>query len=329
MSWERDPLWAKAKLFFERAFHEDRDDPRFGLWCSLALELLARAALSSISPALLAAPEKNHKNLIHALGLNPDISNRRSIGAVQVFTLCQSLFEQFTADDFGVSISLLGRRNEELHSGSSAFEAYPPRMWLSRFYRACQSLSEILDESLDTLFGEEEAKAAEETRAESMEKVKSQVQSKIATHRKVFESKGPNEQEMAKQIAIEAGQKLAFQRHHRVDCPACGCVATVQGEVFGQEKVTSLGDVIVVRQPVAPRKFECTSCGLRLNGYAQLEEAGLGGHYTRKTEYSPEEYYDLIDPEYYDPRDYMDMEELAREYLEERYHEERFGWDNE
>src|SRR5713101_2698481 len=41
MSWERDPLWAKARLYFERAFELPRDDPRFGLWCSLALELLA------------------------------------------------------------------------------------------------------------------------------------------------------------------------------------------------------------------------------------------------------------------------------------------------
>src|ERR1700733_8056848 len=39
MSWERDPLWAKARLYFEHAFREPRDDPRFGLWCSLGLEL--------------------------------------------------------------------------------------------------------------------------------------------------------------------------------------------------------------------------------------------------------------------------------------------------
>ena len=68
MSWERDPLWAKARLFFGRAFDEPRDDPRFGLWCSLGLELLARAALASISPTLLAAPENTHRYLLHALG---------------------------------------------------------------------------------------------------------------------------------------------------------------------------------------------------------------------------------------------------------------------
>ena len=39
MSWEREPLLTKAKLFFERAFNESRDEPLFGLWCSLGLEL--------------------------------------------------------------------------------------------------------------------------------------------------------------------------------------------------------------------------------------------------------------------------------------------------
>ena len=35
MSWERDPLWAKAKLFFERAFEESPEDSLFGLWASM------------------------------------------------------------------------------------------------------------------------------------------------------------------------------------------------------------------------------------------------------------------------------------------------------
>lgn len=50
MSWEREPLWSKARLFFEKAFSEERENPAFGLWCTMGLELLARSAISSISP---------------------------------------------------------------------------------------------------------------------------------------------------------------------------------------------------------------------------------------------------------------------------------------
>ena len=35
MSWERDPLWAKAKLYFERGFTFPRGDPQFGFWVCL------------------------------------------------------------------------------------------------------------------------------------------------------------------------------------------------------------------------------------------------------------------------------------------------------
>lgn len=316
MSWEKDPLWSKSKLFFERAFAEDRNEPLFGLWCSLALELLARAALAGKSPALLAAPDESHKHLLHALGLDPDLTGRRSIGAVRVFKLCQAMFDEFTLENFKVATQLLDRRNDELHSGADAFADYPPNIWLSQFYRACQSLAIVLGESLESLFGPEEAAAAQETLQESRDKVKALVQGKIASFRKVFEDKNETDRAALAASAIEEGKKLAYQRHHRVTCPACTCSATVQGETFGNEKVTNEDDLIVVRQPVAPRKFECSACGLKLSGYAQLEEAGLGGHYTRRTEYFPDEYYNLIDPANYDPRDHIDMDSLVRDYLD-------------
>lgn len=143
--------------------------------------------------------------------------------------------------------------------------------------------------------------------AENRDNVKREVLSSIATHKKVFEAKQPAEKETAKLHAEELGQTLSTQRHHRVKCPACGCTATVQGRPFGKEHVMheENGDIIV-RQSVIPTDFSCPACGLKLLNYAQMETAGLGDHYTRKTTYSPEEYYGLINPDDLD------------EYLEER-----------
>src|ERR1035438_5591571 len=99
MSWERDPLWAKSRLFFERALNTRREDPAFGLWCSLGLELLARAALASISPALLAEPDREHKNLLHAIHRQFEIPQPKSINASLVFQLCAKIFPTFTSED--------------------------------------------------------------------------------------------------------------------------------------------------------------------------------------------------------------------------------------
>lgn len=312
MSWERDPLWAKSKLYFERAFDESRDDPMFGLWCSLGLEFLARAALAAISPTLLAEPDRDHKYLLHALNRGSERFSRRSITTAQVLSLCRSLYEDFSEQDFKSALALINRRNDELHTGAAAFAEYPPRMWISGFYRACRSLAAAMDESLETLFGEDEATAANEILAELQSEVRDRTLKKVAAHRSVFEAKTSEEQAILTEKALRAAQRLSFQRHHRVECPACTSDATVQGKTFGRETVKHTSDGIEVRQAVSPKSLICLACGLQLEGYAELDAAQLGGHYTRTTTYTPEDYYGLADPEEFDVEEYRG--ETLREY---------------
>jgi len=298
MSWERDPLWAKACLFFGRAFNTQRDDPTFGLWCSLGLELLARAALASVSPALLAQPDPTQRNLLHVVHRESEIPFPKSISANLVFDLCSRIFPAFSEEDRKVASALLNRRNEELHSGAAAFDEYRPSHWLVGFYHACKSLTTVLEETLADLFGEDEARFAEQLLGENRDNLKNEVLSAIAAHKKAFSTKEPDEQIAARAQAEELSREVSTQRHHKVVCPACGCTATVQGTPFGKEHVTHEEDgVIVVRQAVSPTDFSCSACGLKLAMYAALETAGLGAHYTRKTTYSPEDYYGLINPD--------------------------------
>src|SRR6185437_12461679 len=314
MTWERDPLWAKARLYFEQAFREPRDDPRFGLWCSLALEFLGRAALASVSPTLLAEPDRNHRYLLHAL--NRGTGERKSIRTVQVFALCRELFGQFSDADLKVALALVNRRNDELHSGNDAFGEYPSKYWLTGFYRACYSLASAMGETLDGLFGKEEAKAAIQILDDTKSEVRKRVEDAIAAHRRAFEEKTETDRRAAAEAAEKDGAKLAYEKHHRVKCPSCSSVATVQGETYGQGVVTHEDDEIKVQQPVSPRSFACQACGLKLEGYAELDAAQLGGQYTRTICYSPEDYYGLVDAEHFDPSEYMEqyLADLAMEY---------------
>jgi predicted RNA-binding Zn-ribbon protein involved in translation (DUF1610 family) len=315
MSWERDPLWAKARLYFERAFDEPRDDPRFGLWCSLGLELLARAAVASVSPTLLAEPDKEHKFLLHALKRGSQTTPPRSIGTAQVFNLCKTLFDGFTKADLSLALALANRRNDELHTGGAPFDEFPPKDWITAFYRICRALTKAMGESLESLFGTDEAKVAEQILEDTQTEVRQRVENTIAAHRKVFEAKLQADRKAAAENAEKEGARLAFERHHRVKCPACGSVATVQGEPFGREIVTHEEGNIKVQQPVSPHTFACPACGLKLQGYAELDAAQLGGHYTRTTNYSPEDYYGLVDAENIDPSEYVEayLADLAAE----------------
>ena len=73
---ERDALYAKSQVYIRRGFRaqEDADTEEYQLWASLALELLGKAALAKVHPALVADPTHT-ASLFAACGrqLSPDI----------------------------------------------------------------------------------------------------------------------------------------------------------------------------------------------------------------------------------------------------------------
>lgn len=322
MSWERDPLWAKARLYCENALSHDRDDPRFGLWCAFGLEFLARAAVSSVSPTLLAAPERDHRHLLHALGRGDPKKGPLSIGAAQLFSLCEVLFP-FTAEHRTSAIALVNRRNAELHSGQSTFNDYTTQHWIAGFYGCCKILAEVMDESLVTLLGAAEAGEAVHVLAVAEAEVRTRVQDRIAAHRAAFNDRDEADRDAVQTAAASEGERLSRARHHRVVCPACSSVATLLGDAIGQAKIQDNDGEIVVRQAVAPRRFACPACELKFDGYAELAAAGVGDQYTRTTRYDPEEYYELISPD-----DHAEVERIARESLG-MFHPSDTEYDNE
>ena len=56
--------------------------------------------------------------------------------------------------------------------GVNAFADYPAGQWLTGFYRTCSDLCAAMGETLDSLFGEEEANIAREALAENENDVK-------------------------------------------------------------------------------------------------------------------------------------------------------------
>lgn len=315
--WDRDALWAKAKLFFERAFNLEPEDSAFGLWCSLGLESLARSAVAQVHPLLLAEGDKEHKYLLHAF--NSSERAPRSISAVLVFTLCNQLCEGFTKSELKASLALLNRRNSELHSAESAFLQYPVGVWLADFYRICDVLSKAQKQTLEDLFGPNMAATARAMINQNGESLRGKVSASMAAHKSVFLSKPVDERKVCIKEAGTEVDKLASQGSHRVTCPACGAPAVVRGEPVGGESITHEDGDVIVRQSMIPNSFKCLSCGLALNGFSELAAAGVGNPYTHRETQDVSSYYGLIDP------NSEDLEPYLREYFSDSSH----SWDNE
>ncbi|WP_272658753.1 hypothetical protein [Providencia sp. PROV148] len=296
MSWDNDSLWNKSKVYFQRAFDVDKTSDVFGLWCAMGLELLSRSTVSHFSPCLLAEPDRDHKHLLTALGFNTNISQAKSISNSQVIKLCKDLITDFNDEEVTLALALAGRRNEEVHSGIAAFVEYKPQQWISQFYKCCKILSEAQNKKLEDLFGEDEASTAYKFISELDKTVKKLVQEQINAYKKVFNDKPAEEKESLRSSAEKQGENLSHNKHHKVTCPACLCIATVQGNEYGKEQIEHKEDEIITRKSVIPNIFSCSACGLKLIGYAQLAAAGVADHFTNRTHYTPQEFYELIDP---------------------------------
>ena len=310
MSWDKDSLWRKSVLFLDRAFKEVREGDVFPLWASMGLELLCRAAVANVSPLLLAEPEKDQRHVLHVLGYGT--ANPKSVNMTQVLGLCKVLIAKFTDEEVRIAQSLSGRRNEELHTGSAAFATFPVQDWLPGFFRTCSILADSLGYTLGDLLGPEEANAANATLGEAEKSLVNAVKGEIHAHSTAFLARPEAERAELVEKARVSGDELAHQRHHRVECPACKSVATVQGDDVGKQQVEHGDGSITVRQTVLPTRFVCSACGLRLVGYQALRAAGVADHFTRRSEFSPSEYYELIDPD-----DSSAMDAYMREYAEQ------------
>lgn len=295
MNWSKDALLSKAKIYFEKAYNEERDSLFFGMYYALGLELLARASLANISPTLLADPA-SRANLLYALGLSDAGGRPKSIVTNRVVSLCGELIPDFNNDLQQITTLMTERRNEDLHSGGGGFAEYNIDNWIAGFYKACQVLGASLGETLESLFGRDAASEANGIIIQDTEKIKKAVLDKISARKKTYAEDLANRREEINEL-IESAKKSVIQKthagYHKVECPCCKNDAYI----YGKEPIASHDsindDVVVVRKDITASYFQCDVCKLRLTSYAELKCAGLPLHYTNTYQLDPTEYFDI------------------------------------
>jgi hypothetical protein len=280
--WSKAALLAKAQRYAHEMLAYSRDDWRFGLLSTFVLEFLARAALANISPALLADP-KSWNNLYFSLGHSPTTPKfiPKSIDTVEVFIRLRDTVPSFTTELEGFSVQHVSRRNEELHTGSLAFDGLSTS-WLSRFYETAEVLLTAMADDLSSLVGDEESKLARQLIVASKDESAKAVAKAITAHKTVWESK---EAEEKAKLMQQASVWSTRQNGHRVVCPACTNKALVRGEPISQPIRKLDGDLIVETQEYLPSKFECVACQLKIAGLSQLSACGLGSTYKSTSTY--------------------------------------------
>src|SRR5258705_12791844 len=144
MVWSSDQYWKKAIRYVEMSDQPEREpwEQPFGL--SLALEFLARAALTKIHPALNADPEGDGLNLLYAFGYELKGQPKSLPIHAVLLRLQKVLPDAFTKPRREFCDFLANVRNQELHTTELAFEGLSESKWLARFYDVCFVLCQHL-----------------------------------------------------------------------------------------------------------------------------------------------------------------------------------------
>ena len=292
MKWSSGGLWLKAKAYMARALDCERDDAMFAFWTSLALEFLARAAVSNVHPVLLADNDRERNSVLYALGRHAGTKAPRSADSAVVFSLCRRVIGGFGEEDVRVCLALSERRNEELHTEDLPFERYPTNVWLAGFYRTAKKLADSCGHSLQELLGAEEAVAAEVMLEAADAAVEDEVRTTVRAHRTIFERRDAAEQEALRSVERKREPRWARTKSRDVKCPACGSNAIVTGDLIVGQEARLSGDVLQIREAMLPTTFSCDACGLKLLGHARLHAAGVGGQFTRTIEHDPADFFE-------------------------------------
>lgn len=319
MDWDSTLLYNKAKLYAERAHREPVDSAIFGLWMSLALELLARAALSRIHPVLLADP-REQDNIHYAFGIVPK-GIPKSIPSKALFARCSVFISGFTDKMSAHCLILADRRNSELHSGIAAFENIDNAKWLPQAYEVMEVLLAHLDRSFSDFLGEHGSVAVEALR-DRRDNITRDVQGKLSMARKAYQGLSPTEKAAKDAVADQTTTSWARDTRLRLKsvCPACGNTAVIGGEVVGRSPVRIDEDSgsITREVRVLPNKLHCAYCDLVLSSFQELREADRGTIFTVQEDEDPIEFFGI------DPEEYINVDEIIR-----RYGEDMYGYNNE
>jgi len=303
MDWTHDLLWNKSKINAYTAHNQDKTTYLFPLWCSIALETLSRAALAYVHPALLADPTKG-TNILYVFGYYNEKEPAKSVPMKTVFERLTKIIEPFTNKEYEICMNFMERRNRELHSGGSAFEDFPTKIWLADFYKICNMFITFQEKEMNNWISDEDTIIALEMIKNDHNKIKVLVKNLIKDHKDNFYRKPKEEQ---KELRDTANKSRIFGIYatkvytSHINCPACKSKAKISGQIAKTNEPTLEGDEIVRQVSILPTEFVCKACELKLSGYDYLQAAELGGYIIQEERFDAMEYYDFDPADYFAP----------------------------
>jgi len=281
--YDHEALWAKAKVFLNRAMDPDptRSFDEQALWASAALELLGKAALARVSPLLIAEPTEDGGNLLIAIGVIEGTANFTSVSASTIFKRCQMAFRPFNAAD---AQKFAAARNEYLHGSGIGFMTLPPHAWWPRYWALATILITAQDRDIKDLVGPDRALEVHTHLQQNTKNVEHRTEALVARAKQRIAQYRAGTLPAKIQMEWKSNPDLTAGLSYSAPetCPACGGTGTLEGDDGSDSSLqydygdgeNDLGSVWA-EVTVPADRFSCSTCHLVLDGWDLIEQAGL------------------------------------------------------
>jgi len=273
---DAEGLWLKARLFMNRSLDDDTEFEEAAFWACSALELLGKAALSRVSPSLIAQPNDDGTSLMIASGLVDDFDGFMSVQAKTVWSRCSRAFPQFNKGD-AHEISL--GRNAYIHSASLGFDVIPAAAWWPKFWALATVLIAHCDSTLEEFVGPTRAAAAEKHLETNRANLQRKLRSLLENAR--LRLRLSQSDSMTRQVRQEWSRfaPLAWMYSEDVECPACEGVALIGGDEIDEREVHDMyaehDEAAGVRLTIPTSGLSCDTCHLELDDLDLISAAGV------------------------------------------------------
>lgn len=295
---EPEAVWNKSRAFIRRAL-DARDHARFDefcFWCAVSLELLGKATLAAVHPALIADPQ-DADSLFVACG-KPLTANPKTIIAKTVFLRIQKVSAQFTQHETDFCMLMMQRRNAELHSGELPYHNVQPDSWAPRFWRIAELILQAGGKELGDWVGQGEATNAQALIQSAATVREQSVQARLNAAEVKFNADFVDAdaktriRTLAKNGALTPITSFGHLTGDNISlefCPVCASTGRLSAEKVGEDDPDpdaydwESGTVIVTVHYV-PLAFRCGVCDLALDGQDELSVVGKADEFEAEEE---------------------------------------------
>lgn len=313
MTWTTPSFFAKAQNYWTRASAKGRSDEDFLLSVSFALEFIIRGAICHVNPALNAASD--FESIFFACGQTPR-TPPKTIELSEALKRLNRMIPELTDDEILKVRSLVDARNTELHSDTAEIAQLSVDSLMPSIYSFIVKVTDFAQEDLSVLLGTEDASLAQQT-AYALAKDRSKRVSDLIRicKERFFALPDGDQQNRRNEEKTDLISAVLTSGHHVkfLKCPACAAVGRLVATPVGRSSAFLRGEQLVQEVRVTPMQFSCKSCSLEIKGLDELMAAGFAHEYRSIDEVDPLEHFNI------DPRDYVDEEEIAREYSRDQY----------